>query len=381
MPSPLHPADLRALAALAVDAAEGTTGIVEGVHAEVWRSLGVRAKVPGRTRGITGGVYRAIRRITRLVGRGADAVLGRIRTAERPSTPERDALIAALNGVVGDRLEATGNPLALPTTLSVPGTPTSRILLLVHGLCMNDRQWDATHAGRPVNHGRTLEAHGWTPVYARYNSGLHISQNGRRLAAEICRLVDEWPVPVEEIAVVAHSMGGMVTRSALHLAADAPWAGLVSRVVFLGTPHLGAPLERLGNLIDATLAQFRLSKPLAALGQVRSAGVTDLRYGLLVDADWQDRDRFARQPDTSAALPLPVGATCYAVASAVREVSGPLAQHALGDGLVPLRSALGQHADPHRTLAFHDTLVLSDVHHFALLSHPDIGRQLVEWLA
>jgi len=381
MPSPLHPADLRALAALAVDATEGATGVVEGVHAEVWRSLGVRAKVPGRTRGITGGVYRAIRRVTRLVGRGLDAVLGRIRVAERPSTPERDALIAALNGAIGDRLEVTANPLALRTTLSVRSTPTGRILLLVHGLCMNDRQWDTTHEERPVNHGRTLEPHGWTPVYARYNSGLHISQNGRRLAAEIRRLVAEWPVPVEEIAVVAHSMGGMVTRSALHLATDDRWAGLVSRVVFLGTPHLGAPLERLGHLVDTSLARFRLSRPLAALGQVRSAGVTDLRYGFLVDEDWEDHDRFARRQLPSTHLPLPEGVACYAVAAAMGRASGPLAQHALGDGLVPLRSALGQHAAPLRTLAFRDTLVLPDVHHFALLSHPEVGRRLVAWLA
>lgn len=377
---PLHAADLRALSALATDATGGVTDIAEAVHAAVWRTLGVRAKTPGRTRGITGGVYRAVRAITRLVGRGVDAVLGLVRGPDRESTRERDALVAALNGVLGDRLDATANPLATETALHVRGEATGRILLLVHGVCMNDAQWTWPHEGAPVDHGQTLARHGWTPVYARYNSGLHISQNGGRLAREIDRLVAGWPVPVDEVAVVAHSMGGLVVRSAVHQARGARWARLLSRVVFLGTPHHGAPLERIGNTIDTLLAKTRFSRPFAAIGQIRSAGVTDLRYGLLTEADWQGRDRFARHPDTREIVPLPEGVACYAVAATVGRPRGRTAERTVGDGLVPLQSALGQHAQATRTLAFRDTLVVPDAHHFDLLSHPLVERQLVAWL-
>jgi hypothetical protein len=170
-------------------------------------------------------------------------------------------------------------------------------------------------------------------------------------------------------------------RSAIHIAGGARWTGLVSRIVFLGTPHHGAPLERIGNLVDRLLAQTAFSRPLAAIGQIRSAGVTDLRYGHLTDADWHGRDRFARQPDTRELVPLPEATACYTIAATMRQPHGALAEHVVGDGLVPLRSALGQHAEARRTLAFTDTLVLPETHHFALLSHPEVGRQLVAWLA
>ena len=330
-PTFLRASDLRALAALATDAASGAADIAEGVHASVWRTLGVRGRAHGRTRGITGSVYRAVRAIARLVGRGLDAALGRFHSPEHArgrasgESRQRQAFLAALNGVLGDRLAATGNALATPMTLRFAGEPrlplapeaTGRIVLLVHGLCMNDLQWQARHEGRPVDHGATLAAHGFTPVYARYNSGLHVSQNGRELASHLEALVARWPVPVESLTVVAHSMGGLLTRSALHVASGEGlrWPGLLRRVVFLGTPHHGSPLERGGNWIDTLLAQTPYSAPLAALGQVRSAGVTDLRHGNVLDADWQGAGRFERRPDAREILPLPAGVACYAVAA------------------------------------------------------------------
>lgn len=416
MPLHLRPSDLRALAALAADATVGTADIAEGVHAAIWRTLGVRERRPGRTRGITGGVYRAVRAITRLVGRALGAVLGRVPDrASGDGARQRQAVLAALNGVLGDRLVATGNALATSFSLrgwvaplagrtgpsrgrpvgslrgegasgaqQIEGAATGRIVLMVHGLCMNDLQWEAEHEGTPVDHGATLGRLGWTPVYARYNSGLHISQNGRTFAAQIEALVASWPVPVEEIAVVAHSMGGLVTRSAVHAARgqNFAWPDLLSRIVFLGTPHHGAPLERAGNGVDWLLAQSRTTRPLAALGQIRSAGVTDLRHGNALDVDWQGADRFERRGDTRQRLPLPAGVACYAVAAAIPERQRPgvpLADRVLGDGLVPVPSALGQHADPSRTLSFTDSVTLDGLHHFDLLSDPRVTARLLDW--
>ncbi len=234
--------------------------------------------------------------------------------------PRRDALVAALNGVVGDHLERTGNPLAIRMQLlrrddrfdaaQLP-SPGSDVLLLIHGLCMNDRQW--TRAGH--DHGQALaQALGFTPVYARYNSGLHISTNGRELALQLEQLLQDWPVPVQTLTIIGHSMGGLVARSAVHQATQAgmAWPRQLRRLVFLGTPHHGAPLERGGNWLHRGLGLSSYAAPLTRLSGLRSAGITDLRHGNLLDEDWAD-SRFA-QRDTRAALPLPAGVACYAVA-------------------------------------------------------------------
>ncbi len=228
------------------------------------------------------------------------------------SSFEREAVLAALNGVLGDHLAESRNPLAIEMCLRHDGQPldleraaleraiarpTGRILLLVHGLCMNDLQWRRNGH----DHGAALAADcGFTPVYLRYNSGLHVSSNGRMLAALIERLVHEWPVAVEQIVILAHSMGGLVTRSACrhadqHARRSGPdWLRRTSDIFFLGTPHLGAPLERGGNWIDLILDASPYTTAFARLGKIRSAGITDLRLGSLCDEDWQLRDRFAR---------------------------------------------------------------------------------------
>ena len=183
--------------------------------------------------------------------------------------------------------------------------------MLAHGLCLNDLQWNR----RGHDHGAALARDlGYTPVYLHYNTGLHISTNGRQLAEALEALVAQWPVPLEEFALVAHSMGGLVARSACHygaLAAHA-WPRRLGTLVFLGTPHHGAPMERGGNWIDTLLEISPYTAPFARLGKIRSAGITDLRYGNLADEDWHGRDRFARG-DRRRFVPLPDGVRCFAI--------------------------------------------------------------------
>jgi pimeloyl-ACP methyl ester carboxylesterase len=348
-------------------------------------------------------VYRSVHGVNRLVGKGIDTALARLLPALDPgdathaATPEREAVLAALNGVLGDRLAADNNPLATPMTLRYQGraldwqTPpapaevTGKILLLVHGLCMNDLQWQTEHDRLPVNHGTALaQALGYTPVYLRYNSGLHTSQNGHELSRQLGQLVSRWPVPVEEITVVAHSMGGLLTRSALHDAQQTAqtWPRHLKSIVFLGTPHHGAPLERAGNWVDVILGSTPYSAPFAKLGQLRSAGITDLRYGHLLDADWRGHNRFHRKPDSRDPLPLPQGVACYTVAATLSPQRGTLADRLLGDGLVPLHSALGQHEEPKRSLEFAKDaqLIAYRTGHMALLSSPQVQQQMLNWL-
>ena len=130
------------------------------------------------------------------------------------------------------------------------------MLIVIHGLCMNELQWTSQRAGQPVNHASALSAAlGYTPVYVRYNTGLHVSDNGHLLANQLNELLAKWPVPVTELSVLAHSMGGLIARSALHTARQTgqAWPRMLKNLVFLGTPHHGSPLERVGNWVDVLL--------------------------------------------------------------------------------------------------------------------------------
>jgi len=400
----LRISDIRGIAKLATQATAGVTRIAEGTHQSVWSTMGVPGgDAPGQTRGITGLVYRTIHGVTRLVGKGVDTVLAGVQPRFGSAgdagrrTPRREAVLAALNGVMGDRLAADDNPFATPMTLryrhqalnwqALPPMPeaTGRVLVLIHGLCMSDLQWHARNEGGVVDHGEALAAAlGYTPVHLRYNSGLHTSDNGRELCVQLERLVAHWPTPIEELSVVAHSMGGLLTRSALHYAEQAAlrWPRHLKHIVFLGTPHHGAPLERVGNWVDVILGSTPYTAPFARLGHVRSAGITDLRYGHVVDNDWQGRDRFQRTPDTRQIVPLPGGVACYAVAATTAAKRGVLANYLIGDGLVPLRSALGQHDDARRSLVFAEASqwIAYRTNHMGLLSNREVTLKMIGWL-
>ncbi len=401
-PLPLRTADVRGAARLATQATAQVARIVEGVHQSVLGTMGLPGGAEsGRTRGLTGLVYRSIHGVTRLVDASVQAALAQLEAlgvgaaAQAPDSPERDAFLAALNGVMGDRLQADGNPLALDMqlrqggqaldlpALHAAGAVTGKVLVLVHGLCMNDRQWQ--RAGH--DHGAHLaQALGYTPVYVFYNTGLHIADNGRTLAGRIDALLADWPVPVQELCVLGHSMGGLVARSACHHAAQAgqAWLAQLRRLVCLGTPHHGAPLERAGQWVQVLLGSTPYSRPFVRLARLRSAGITDLRYGHVCGAEGQPQGHKRAQgcTDTRPPTPLPAGVACYTVAAALASRRSPLAERLVGDGLVPLRSALGQHDEPAHRLGFaadHQHVVWK-TGHLDLLCSPAVAEQLEQWL-
>jgi pimeloyl-ACP methyl ester carboxylesterase len=384
--TPVRGSDLRGLNRLVIEATAGVSEVVEAVHHNIVRSPGSTPS-RGRTRGITGLVYRSIRGITRLVGVGIDAALAPFTPLGKgSSSPERDAVLAALNGVLGDHLVATGNPLAIPMSLRREGqsfvpTPGRRLLVLAHGLCMNDLQWNRKGHDHGAALARDLDL---TPIYLHYNSGLHVSTNGRAFAGLIEDLVERWPVPVEEITILGHSMGGLVARSACHYGREAghDWLRHLKKLVFLGAPHHGSSLERGGNLVDSILGVSRYTAPLGRVGKIRSAGITDLRHGNLLDEDWQGQDRFESAEDLRRPVPLPDGVQCYAMAAAARE-AGSAKSRLLGDGLVSVNSALGRHEEESRTLPFPESRqwIAPDMKHFDLLSRPEAYEKIREWLA
>lgn len=387
----------RGIARLTFDAVERITDIVEAMHlniSSVPRILGKPRE--GRTSGITGFVYSNIRLINSGLRESLDAILAQLSAApvEDESSAGREAWIAALNGVLGDYLAASGNPLALPMCFRHEGRvleletdalahalPEARgkVLVVVHGLCMSDLQWRRNGHDHAAAVARDI---GYTPVYLRYNSGRHISTNGRELADMLEALISHWAVPVEELVILVHSMGGLVTRSACHYGKTAGhgWLADLQKIIFLGTPHHGAPLERGGNWLGTLIGISPYSAPLARLAMLRSAGITDLRYGSVLEDDWQDRDRFAQAADTRHIVPLPEDVKCYAVAATMGLREGDLKDRLLGDGLVPLRSALGQHEAADRTLHFADSLTCYGTSHLGLLDSREVYQRIHRWL-
>ena len=384
-PSDIQIADLRGAQRLATDATLGLTDLVEALHHTILRTPGVLGRAPdGPTRGITGLVYKSVRGITRLVGGSVDALLGLLAplVAERPSSEEREALLAVLNGLFGDHLHDSGNPLAIRMRFREAGTPvvigrdalaarypaaTGKIVVLVHGLCMNDLQW--TRNGH--DHGQSLARDaGFTPVYLHYDTGRHVSSNGRDFDGLLDSLLREWPVPIERVALVAHSMGGLVARSACHYAAQgrSAWLERLDALVFLGTPHLGAALERAGAWADFLLRISPYTAPFERLGKARSAGIKDLRHGSLRDEDWQPEPAALRHARASVPLPQGVRSTAIAASKSVRE-AGSGARMIRSDGLVAVHSALGRHRDASLDLAIPEAqrCVFYGIDHFDLL--------------
>jgi pimeloyl-ACP methyl ester carboxylesterase len=368
------------------------TDLIESLHTRI-------AGAPDRERlsGIPGLVYRNIRGINGLIGSANAAIARRLPAVEEHrSTPEREAILAAVNGVIGDYLLETQNPLAVRMSLrrdgqtlplDLPGLaaampkPGSKLLVLVHGLCMNDRNWTTPEH----DFGGSLEHDlGYTCLHLRYNSGLHISANGREFADLLEALVAGWPVPIEELSILSHSMGGLVARSACMSAAreGQRWPRRLRKLVFLGTPHHGAPLERGGLWLQTALGMSAYTEPFARLGKLRSAGITDMRYSCINQEDWENGDRFDPNDAACRPAPLPEGVHCYTIAARLTGKAPPAWNDFIGDGLVPLDSALGIHPDPHLDLAIpeQNRWVASPVNHLELLRNPEVYARVRQWL-
>jgi hypothetical protein len=429
---------LRGSANLVFDTADAVTHLVEGMYRNIAATPWPLGEVPeGPAQGIAGFVHKSIRRINGATRGIADWVLRRAAPGlDRawPPGPHREAVIAALNGICGDHLARTGNSLAIPMRLRVlvppltrPGTlantkrstgnrliehqipfanlfevekrsieihpqpialtesgfsPTGRLLILVHGLSMNDREWTS----HQHNHGEALaENRDYTPVYVLYNSGRHVSTNGRELCDQLAGLLDKWPVPVDSITFIGFSMGGLLSRSALHIAGEEghAWLAKVDKAVYVGTPHHGAVLERGGYWLQKSLTYSPYTAPLSALGRVRSAGITDLRHGNVQDQDWQHHDEHEDNTDSRRPTPLASGIKHYAIAATLSKRSGERIGRLLGDGLVHPSSATGRHRNPEFDLAFpkDHTRIFYGLGHLAMLHDLRVMNQLTEWLS
>jgi pimeloyl-ACP methyl ester carboxylesterase len=396
--------EYRALTRLAFDEVGGATGGIGSVHRAVAdRVFGYVGPGGGPVRlahhGISSSVYAAVRGGMSVAGMGAAALAGRRRRGASPSeTTFGSGALAALNGLIGDRLERQGSPLTEPMAVRVGGRAvppetaalaaafpeaTPRLVVFVHGLMETEHSWRLGSRATGETYGSRLRRDlRCTPVYVRFNSGRHISENGRSLAELLDAIVAAWPVEVDEIALVGHSMGGLVARSACHSAVggELPWVRRLRHIVSLGSPHMGAPLEQAVHYASAALRRLPESRPLGNFLRRRSAGIRDLRQGSLVDEDWRDRDPDALEAVACQEVPLLEGAThCFVAATVTRSPRHPVGR-LVGDWLVLLPSASGRGRSRRIPLRDEDGLHVGGTHHLALLNHPVVYERLREWL-
>lgn len=331
-------------------------------------------------RGIAGGVYGGLGLGLRAAARGLAVAADRGIGPRLDADPRGRFLSSAVNGLIGDRLALERPRLAIPMAVrrdhldvALEEEPlaeafpdaTDQLVVFLHGLCENETHWSRRRDRRGTTYGETLARTGWTPVFLRANTGLPLRENGAALSALMQRLVEAWPTPVERIALVGHSLGGLVMRAAGAVASEVepPWTDLVSDVVTLGTPHLGAPMAKGAGHGSRRLARWPETAAFGRILDWRSRGVHDLVAGLAEDVPPLPRARYRLVSATlSESARHPVGKV-------------------VGDLLVQQESAYGR--DPYGVELFPgaDVLHVGHAGHFDLLNHARVERALVDWLA
>src|SRR3954453_9808817 len=395
--------EARELVRLAFEEAAGAFDGLQSIHGSIAERAFRRTGVGGAPAHwmhdrITGAVYGGLKGSVTGMARVADAGLAR-RPRVVSTTPRGAAVVAAINGLIGDTLERRQSALHQPMALRVNGEPVgvsraelaaaypqagSRIAVFLHGLMETQFSWSWGSRATGGSYGTLRERGlGITPVYVRYNSGRRISENGRSLADLLEQVIAAWPVPVSEVALIGHSMGGLVARSGAYQAEleRKVWTTLVRQVVSIGPPHMGAPLEQAVHYASAGLNVLPETRPFSRFLRRRSGGIRDLRQASLVDDDWRDCDPDVLRAEAIAEVPLLKGAThCFVTATITRSPRHPLGR-LIGDYLVLQSSGSGR--SRMRRIAFEEEYGhhVGGAHHFALLNHPAVYDKLRVWLS
>jgi pimeloyl-ACP methyl ester carboxylesterase len=392
---------IRGATRLTFDSVEAVTNIVENMHETIAEAaLPLPGKLTNSRRAhglIATGVYSVVRGINSALGKGAEYAfdLAPRDSAQHSGNKAEIKFRAAMNGAVGDHLEASGNSLAIPMALMTPEQPLSlnpdalkaslpaaspHLVVIVHGLCLSELSW-SRNGGACI--GSSLAAaQDCTPLYLRYNTGRHISTNGQELAQLLEELCAAWPVPVQSLSLIGHSMGGLVIRSACWYAdqTSSPWLQSLHRIVCLGTPHHGSPVEKAGHALDRLMQKTPFTAPLA-VARGRSAGIKDLRHGNLLDEDWMGHDPDTSGEDNRRPVPLlPEVDYFFAAATIGKHESDPIGQ-ALGDLLVRLPSAVGAHENAAHDVgvAVENCQIFHEKNHFELVYDERVHRQIIDW--
>jgi pimeloyl-ACP methyl ester carboxylesterase len=394
---PAEPARTTDVAALALDHVDRLiVGTVREMHQAVaGRAFGATRVVGGTVPeslhdAVVTSIYGAISGFLRLSSGSVRALAAR--GIGRPVESSRFGrqVVSAVNGLIGDELRMLDDPQAIVMAVrqdgaDVPATgwqvaeafrgAGSHLVVFLHGLCESDESWGDVYPRR------ILDDTDGTPVMIRYNTGLHVSENGKHLDVLLQQLIESWPADVTRITLVGHSMGGLVARAATNhaTASGQTWQHLVRDVVCLGTPHTGARLEKVAHVGSRVLRFFPETRPFSTILESRSAGIVDLRHGYITRDEWEGQDLTAQWGlDRIAAAPLPHAEYHFVAATLGASQRHPLSS-VLGDVLVHFSSATGVGRSGPVVQGARFEYVPS-AHHFALLTHPRVADWLVQWL-
>ena len=312
--------------------------------------------------------------------------------------------LSVLNGIVGDYLAEKGVPLAVQMAFYDQHQPleldrdklstsfasgTNKLCIMVHGLGCTEDIWRIDGDVNDTYAERLANELGYTSLYVRYNTGLHISHNGQMLSQMIEQLLAHYPHHVDELIFITHSMGGLVTRSACFYGSESsassspPWTDKVRQLYFLGSPHLGADLEKIGSVVTHALKASPLpyTQFLGELFDLRSDGIKDLRFGYVRDEDWQGHDDDTVLSNNKNTVPLLAGADHYVISGTVTKDSEHILSQLFGDALVRKYSATGQSSNDKHSLDFlaQNQAEFNQVRHVALAHNERVYQQILIW--
>lgn len=381
------------LAQLTTSGAVEITELVENIHREImFRPLEYVLPKSGSLWGytLTRRVYSIVKKVMRFSGNQTAQALRLINdqiSETRLSTPEK-FLVNVINGVMGDHLVNENNPLALDMLLYdrygnvLEKKLSGRVVILVHGLCMSYLSWSPGQ-NKGLGEHIVYNQPDTTILYLDYNTGRRISQNGHSFSSLLQELVEDHP-EITEIDLIGHSMGGLVSRSALFYGKQdgMSWLNKIDNLICLGSPHHGAVLERIGYFIQEQLERIPIAGNLSHLLDLRSAGIIDLRHGSIRDDDWEHLvHRMGMSDDIRKPAPLPSSINAYLVAASMEAKPKKNGRDILGDGLVSVASALGEHTGEHDLqVPESHKAVFYGVNHMDIQYHERVRNQVMEWL-
>jgi hypothetical protein len=350
------------------------------VHRLLRRSTGGESRTSEVVhRGVASGVYAGLGAGLRATAWGLGALADREVGPALEETRHGRFVTSAVNGLIGDRLARERPRLAVPLAVRRDGrdvplhapamaeafpTAGARLPVLLHGLSENEDAFERDRDVVGAAYADTLRDLGWTPVLLRANTGLGLRENGVALASLLDGLLEAWPVPVERLALLGHSMGGLLIRAACAVSTptERPWTERLSNVVTLGTPHLGAPLAAQVGTGSRVLARLPESAAFGRILDQRSVGVHDLVEGLGHDVPALPHVRYHLVSATLTRSPRhPVG-------------------RVVGDLLVRPESAYGRSKRHPGLFPEADLLHVPRAGHLDLLNHPDVHVALRAWL-
>lgn len=377
--NPTNLADWRGVGDLVAIATERVSAPVEGIHRAVsdrWLALAEpwAGPVSGVVDGLTASAYGAVRfggvAVGSTISVAAELASNRVTLPAVWETARGRYVQSIFNGVWGDRLandesplgirlgvrDHDGSPVAMtPTSLrrAFPN-PTGRLVVMLHGLGETERCWRSDDGATIV---AGLEADGFTVLALRYNSGRAVADNGSDLADLLETVRTVWPVPIDEVALIGHSMGALVAQQAVVDARSSgyEWVGLASHLVAIGAPHLGSHIEKGVHGLSEGLGILAETRPLASFLESRSAGIKDLRNG--VD-HWPD------------------GVHHHVIAGAITTEPNHPCGVLFGDLVVRVSSAIGR---SHQSSSS-DVLVVGGRNHANLLHDPEVILHTRRWL-